>query len=1203
MTRRSRWLALTLLALFPLRSGAHLLCVETSPSDADVTVHGDLNDMLTYTDVLAKGDVLGGSEDELLFGQGSSVHVVPGPHSPNLWDISSLPNHLIIDISAYGCWASAVAVGNVNGDAYKDILVGTYGNGACGAGRVFVFLGPFPDVTLATRILYPSDAALEIHYSVDNERLTIFGALATGDVTGDGVDDLLIGDAYADRPPGFRAAGLPGDVNSGAAYVVCGDTSWVPPPGPGTPIQLYLARAEDAGTSGAQSFTVIGAAGGNGETGAGGDSCGALVHAGDVDVDGNMDFIVGVPDRQLPPTGWSGPSLGQVWVFYGPLAPNGCGHVVIDLKDPATYASIPHLVYEEQPGHERSRFGLEVNVVETYGSRADVVIGAPEDSAPLPGVTRVHAGRVGLFATVATPPFMPRDSSMLGTWGSPETITIAGGSAGALFGRAIDVGLLNGDPVDDVVVGSPGANQAWVFCKLVHGQDPIDCADAWLEQPGCPDWPTDFTVITGSAEDLGNTVAIGNFGGDASPDLAVGAMGYDAGFGQNGGAVYAFFGGSPCRFCNEPPETYPPAQPNFELGCTANDQHQVVLIAGAAYDCDDVDNPLLGGLTYHWELDPLATQGCTNARFGTDDNPTQATFSFDVTDSCTASCVVNLTITDCRHGSTSPPGCDDAPTYTFRVDVLDDIAPELSGCPADLTQRCDQALPPLANVTATDECDPAPVLEFTETIEPEGCDDRYAIVREWLARDRCGNVATCSQRITVTDDVPPTFSEYPLDDSVSCSSVPSPPVLTASDDCDPAPTVSYAETRTDTDCVDAYTLERRWTATDRCSNSASWTQILTVTNAPPALSGHPINETVECDQVPSPPAITATDDCGPNPLVDFVENRTDGRCADFYVLHRTWTATDRCGARDTWTQDVSVEDRIAPTLSAHPADETVECNGVPPPPTITAADICDPDPSVAFVEIRIDGSCAQEYELIRTWTATDRCGNASSFTQHVSVVDTQAPVLSWGTPGCLSDIAVDCSAVPVAVQPTVSDCDPSPSVTYTETRIDGLCAGNYVLRRQWVATDQCGHSSACTQNVTVTDTTAPTITESHEIRECLWPPNHQYVGFGTDSFSPVIQDDCSEPVTWTFAACISSQADNANGVGDGNTVDDCTVTATTVRARAERYGTDPDGRSYTVYATAVDGCNNASGPIAIGVIHVPHDMRNRVERSCTSAND
>ena len=63
----------------------------------------------------------------------------------------------------------------------------------------------------------------------------------------------------------------------------------------------------------------------------------------------------------------------------------------------------------------------------------------------------------------------------------------------------------------------------------------------------------------------------------------------------------------------------------------------------------------------------------------------------------------------------------------------------------------------------------------------------------------------------------------------------------------------------------------------------------------PVLSGVPGAITVECDGVPPPADVTATDACDPDVPVTLDENTTPGSCPQNYILTRTWTAVDDCG--------------------------------------------------------------------------------------------------------------------------------------------------------------------------------------------------------------------------------------------------------------------------------------------------------------------
>ena len=46
------------------------------------------------------------------------------------------------------------------------------------------------------------------------------------------------------------------------------------------------------------------------------------------------------------------------------------------------------------------------------------------------------------------------------------------------------------------------------------------------------------------------------------------------------------------------------------------------------------------------------------------------------------------------------------------------------------------------------------------------------------------------------------------------------------------------------------------------------------------------------------------------------------------------------------------------------------------------------------LEETIEEGCGSSYVMTRTWTATDDCGNATSATQTITIVDTTAPELS-----------------------------------------------------------------------------------------------------------------------------------------------------------------------------------------------------------------
>ena len=528
------------------------------------------------------------------------------------------------------------------------------------------------------------------------------------------------------------------------------------------------------------------------------------------------------------------------------------------------------------------------------------------------------------------------------------------------------------------------------------------------------------------------------------------------------------------------------------------------------------------------------------------------------------------------------------------IEVMDLTPPELEGVPEHLEVECG-SVPSPPEVQAADTCDPDPALAFHEQRLNGDCPGSYRLRRTWTAVDRCGNSSVGLQIIDVEDGTPPVLAGVPADRVVSCAAVPPPALPTAIDSCDPHPELVFEETTEEGDCPDRRVLVRTWTATDSCGNATEEVQrIEVVDDTPPTLSGVPADAVVSCDAVPEPATPNAVDDCDGSPQVAFEETTEPGPCPDRRVLVRTWTATDRCGNASLAVQRLEVVDDEAPALEGVPADAVVACHAVPEPARPTAVDACDPAPRVELEERVEPGSCADRYRLVRTWTATDRCGNASVAVQRLEVVDEQAPELI----GVPADRVVECPEVgpPPAVR-AVDACDPEPEVSFSETTIPGDCPGRWTVLREWTATDRCGLSSSARQVIEVVDTTPPLVTPSTETIACLWPPNHWRVGFSLEDFAPRAVDACSEPIDWRLSHCLSSQPDDANG--DGRTEDDCVISedGRSVLVRAERRGDGPDageGRTYTLLAIATDACGNSAEPAAIGSVLVPHDARSGV---------
>ncbi|MCB0781366.1 MAG: hypothetical protein KDC03_17890, partial [Flavobacteriales bacterium] len=211
-----------------------------------------------------------------------------------------------------------------------------------------------------------------------------------------------------------------------------------------------------------------------------------------------------------------------------------------------------------------------------------------------------------------------------------------------------------------------------------------------------------------------------------------------------------------------------------------------------------------------------------------------------------------------------------------------------------------------------------------------------------------------------------------------------------------------------------YTLVRTWTATDDLGQVETCTQTITIVDTQaPVLQFVPDDITVGCDAIPEPSAaVIATDDCKEWMPVSFQETLVPGSCPGSYTLQRTWSATDDCGNTASSTQVITVQDLVPPQLMGVPQDTALQCHEVSAPANVWAFDACDPNVSVLFSEQHTPGQCAGVHTIVRTWTATDDCGNSSVAVQLIEVVDTTAPTFI----GVPVDITVECNAVPPADQ-------------------------------------------------------------------------------------------------------------------------------------------------------------------------------------------
>jgi len=272
--------------------------------------------------------------------------------------------------------------------------------------------------------------------------------------------------------------------------------------------------------------------------------------------------------------------------------------------------------------------------------------------------------------------------------------------------------------------------------------------------------------------------------------------------------------------------------------------------------------------------------------------------------------------------------------------------------------------------------------------------------------DADGLTDTCTFKITVNQDTTkPTLTGCPGDVTVDCSTkIPDAADVTASDNCDTDVPVVFDEKRTGSGCPgDPLIITRTWTATDDCGNSDSCTQVITVVDESAPEIACPGDVTVECrDDVPGPDItkVTASDNCS-EVTVSWegdTDNGGSGCESDPLVITRTYKAVDACGNSATCTQTITVKDTTAPEVTC-PSDviayrdcSEAECGAKVAFDPATATDNCGGDVEITYSHP--SGSFFPRGETTVTVTAKDSCGNSSTCTFKVTVVERPCTTLT-----------------------------------------------------------------------------------------------------------------------------------------------------------------------------------------------------------------
>lgn len=209
-------------------------------------------------------------------GTGSMVYLVEGPFSGRM-DLGSATAKLVSE-SNYDYFGYATAHGDLNADGAVDLFLGAYGanSGGSDSGAVYLFDGP------VTGAMGTSGADAQLIGESADDWAGASVACA-GDMNLDGYEDLIVGASSEDS----------GGDGNGAAYLVLGPISG--------DVSLSTSAAKFVGGEYDSLNEGVG---------------GSVAAAGDLDLDGYPDVVIGASNKYVPYASY----YGGGFVMYGPMA-------------------------------------------------------------------------------------------------------------------------------------------------------------------------------------------------------------------------------------------------------------------------------------------------------------------------------------------------------------------------------------------------------------------------------------------------------------------------------------------------------------------------------------------------------------------------------------------------------------------------------------------------------------------------------------------------------------------------------------------------------------------------------------------------------------------------------------------------------------------------------------------------------------------
>jgi hypothetical protein len=356
---------------------------------------------------------------------------------------------------------------------------------------------------IITLSFFQAHGKVEIDVSKNAQDMILFGAefsdglgypVFAEDINGDGLKDIMVSATASDGPD-------QNDVNCGAIYVVFGKDPM--------PASALITAVAD--------LTIYGAE--HGIWGIEGDEAGYALASADLNNDGLNDIITSSLYADGPDN--TRPNSGEVYVIYGRYDyPEDMDlSVDADITIYGAEGGDPENTSDPDDPDEGDIAGFSLATGDLNNDGwIDLIIGAVTGDGPQN--TRPHSGEIYIIWGDENLP------SIIDLASSADVTTIWGAEAGDYSGFALFVKDLDGDNIDDLLIGAIGADGP---SNSRESSGEVYCINGRVLFPSTLDLATDadVTIYGAEAGDQGfnpvNYVNSADINGDGLNDLIIGA--------------------------------------------------------------------------------------------------------------------------------------------------------------------------------------------------------------------------------------------------------------------------------------------------------------------------------------------------------------------------------------------------------------------------------------------------------------------------------------------------------------------------------------------------------------------------------------------------------------------------------------------------------------------------------------------------------